>query len=236
MAFLSAGCGAQATQPVATATRTVPTLRATPAPSPLPVTPTASQTPPPGPRSFTEEFRAQPNYWDFLGVDNGQPFAAPSVQDGFLVFDLNASNQWAYGIYAGHEYGDVTVKAQLQNRTVGDGAAGLICRYDAKKGWYEFNVFADRSYELLYGQWLAEGIARYAPLYQGESDSIQSDENQVGLDCQGNELTPFVNGTQLRTWPELKFGLSGGKVGLAVSSFEDVPFTIAFDWLKVEEP
>ncbi len=232
----SAGCGAGPTQPAPTATRTIPTLGATPMPSPVPLTPTATRTPPPGPRAFTEEFSSTLNYWSFLEVDNGQPFAGPRIQDGFLVFELNSSNQWAYGVYGGHDYGDVTVTAQLQSRTAGDGAAGLICRYDASKGWYEFNIYADRSYELLYGQWLAQGVARYAPLYQGDSDAIQSDENQIGLDCQGSQLTPFVNGTQLRTWPELKFALAGGKIGVAVSSFEDVPFTIAFDWLKVEEP
>ncbi len=205
-------------------------------PTPVPTVPTPTLTPAPAPLFFTEQFRVTPPYWDFLQVDNGQPFAEPGVQDGFLVFDLAATNQWAYGLYEGHDYADVTVETQSQYRTLGDGAVGLVCRYDLTKGWYEFNIYADRTYELLYGQWLTPGVARYTPLYHGESEKIQSDENRIGLRCQGNALTPFVNGTQLRTWTELKFGLAEGKAGLAVSSFEDAPFTIAFDWIKVSEP
>jgi hypothetical protein len=236
LAAACAACSAQI-QPTSTATAAVPTLAqatATPSAAPTRVRPTL--TPTPGPRAFTEDFRSNPPYWSYLQVDNGQVFNAPSVQDGFLVFDLAAPDQWAYAIYSGHDYWDVTVKAQAQYRTPGDGAVGLVCRYDLMKGWYELDVYADRTYALLYGQWLTNGVARYTPLYQGESEKIQSDANEIGLQCDGNVLTPIINGTALRAWPELKFGLIMGKAGLAVSSFADAPFTVGFDWAKVGEP
>ncbi len=65
---------------------------------------------------------------------------------------------------------------------------------------------------------------------------MRADENDIGLECRGNSLAPSINGQQLRQWQELKFGLKQGKVGLTVSSFEDVPLTIAFDSVKVSEP
>ncbi len=232
-----AACSSVRTPSTPTSTAAIPTLaHVMPSSSPVTTAIRPTQTPTPGPRVFTEDFRSSPSYWTYLQVDDGRTLAIPSVQDGFLVFDLPSADQWAYAIYSGHDYWDVTVQAQTQFRTSGDGAVGLVCRYDLMKGWYELNVYADRTYALLYGQWLTNGVARYTPLYQGEAEQIQSDENQIGLHCAGNVLTPFINGTQLRSWPELKFNLIMGKVGLSVSSFADSPFIVGFDWAKVNEP
>ncbi len=234
---LCAACSPQATTPAASPTgEATPRASATAAASPTATRVRPTQTPAPGPREFNEDFRANPPYWTYLQAGNEQQGDTPRVQDGFLVFDLPAPEQWAYAIYSGHDYWDVTVKAMAQYRTPGDGAIGLICRYDTIKGWYELSVFADQTYALLYGQWLTNGVANYTPLYQGKSEKIQSDENELGLRCQDSSLTPFINGTQLRTWQENKFSLTMGKVGLAVSSFADSPFTVGFDWAKVTEP
>jgi hypothetical protein len=90
---------------------------------------------------------------------------------------------------------------------------------------------------LLYGQWLASGLARYDPLYRGSSEKILTGAaNRIGLLCQAGVLTPFVNGVQLRKWDERKYGLTGGGIGLSASSFEDLPAAAAVDWLQVSEP
>lgn len=233
---LCTGCSAQATPtPTASAVAT-PLASATAAPSPTPTRLRPTQTPAPGPRSFTQDFRSNPLYWTYLHVENGSAVPEPRIEDGFLAFDLAQPNDWAYAIYTGHDYWDVTISAHAQYRTSGDGAIGLVCRYNETKGWYELSVFADQTYVLLFGQWLTNGVARYTPLYQGKSEKIQTDENEIGLGCQGKALTPFINGTHLRTWQENKFGLLSGKVGLAVSSFSDAPFTVGFDWVKLAEP
>ncbi len=235
---LLTGCAGQASLPTPSPTGAAATALPsfTQASTSTPKTPTPSATPPPAPRSFTEQFTAQPSYWTFLQINNGQPFPGPAVRNGFLAFDLSAPDQWAYALYTGHKYTDVTVSADVQFRTAGDGAAGLVCRYDPQAGWYELSVYADKTYELLFGQWLATGVARYMPIYQGQSDAIGPDTDELTLQCQKNMLTISVNGTQLRSWQELKYGLQQGQVGLAASSFQDVPFTAAFDWLKVSEP
>ncbi len=237
LAACSVGCGPQKVDVTPAPSHAPATAVPTGTPSPVPASPTATQTLRPAPTVFTEEFVAKPSYWSFLQIDNGQSFAGPSLRDGFLVFDLTAANQWAYAIYGGHTYANAMVEAQVQDRTGGgDGATGLICRYDEQQGWYEFNIYSDQTYQLLFGQWLAQGVARYTPMYQSTSEQIQIGSNQISLTCQGNALTPFINGVQLRTWQDLKFGLKTGKVGLAASSFEDAPFTAAFDWVKVSLP
>lgn len=236
LAISSASCAAPTPQPTLTLSHPTATRSATPASTATSAVPSATATVPPAPRFFTEEFNAKPAYWSFLQVDNGQAALSPGTRDGFLVFDLPSPNEWAYAMYGGNNYTDVTVEAETQFRTDGDGSVGLVCRYDEQAGWYEFNIYADHTYQLLFGQWLAQGVARYTPLYQATSDQIQADTNQIGLRCQGNALTPFINGVQTRTWQELKYGLQSGKVGLAASSFEDSPFTVAFDWARVTEP
>ncbi len=216
-------------QPVSTAT-TAPARTLTPQSSAVPPTPL------PVPRDFSEPFSSSPAYWHFLQVDNSQPYAAPVVQDGFLVFTLSTATQWAYGLYSGAHYTDVRIEAEIQSRTTGDGSAGVVCRYDEKKGWYEFNIFEDQTYQLLFGQWLAPGVARYTPLYQGKSQAIDSETNRIGLLCGGTTLEPFINGAPMRAWPELRFGLQQGEVGLSAASFADAPFIIAVDWAAVSEP
>ena len=241
LALCASACGAATGQAPALANPTHPsaaTAASATASGPTP-TAAASPVPPtesPAPRDFSEPFSGNPKYWAFVEVDNGQPYTKPAVQDGFLVYGLPAANQWAYGLYTGAHYTNVRIETEVQSRTTGDGALGLVCRYDEKNGWYEFNIFADQTYQLLFGQWLAPGVARYTPLYHGESPAIHSDTNQIALDCAGNTLAPFINGAPVKQWPELRFRLERGEVGVSVSSFTDAPFSAAFDWVKVSEP
>lgn len=212
----------------------VPLVQSTATLTPPPPSPTVTLAP--APRDFTEEFEGSLPYWAFLQVDNGVPFSGPSVEAGYLVFDLGSSNQWAYALYGGPDYTDIRLDAKVEVRAGNDGAVGLVCRYSEKSGWYEFNVYSDQTYTLLSGQWLTPGVARYTPLFKGYSGKVLAGTNQLGLLCQGNVLTPYINGVQMRQWQEQKVGLQQGTIGISVSSFQDVPFTAAFDWVKVSEP
>jgi hypothetical protein len=239
--MLAAACRGPSAGSVATASPTAappPTFTTTPTPQPSPVPPSASPSPspPPASRVFTEEFTTASPYWQYLQVDTGAAPPNPKVDGGFLVLDLPSPNQWMYGIYEPFEYADVRIDVAVQVRRGGNAVPGLVCRYDEKRGWYEFDVLDDQTYVLLYGQWLAEGVAQYMPLVQAQSEKIVAGENELGLLCQGDVLTPFVNGTQLRRRQESTYGLTGGKVGIAVASFEQAPAQIAFDWVRVSLP
>ncbi len=212
----------------------MPSATVSPSPSPVPATPTAVLGPPP--LAFNEQFDASLPYWTFQQVDNGHPAADPNVENGFLVFDLTGPDQWIYALYDVPTYADVRVDAQTDLPAAGTGAFGIVCRYSDEQGWYEFNVYTDKTYVLLFGQWLAQGVARYTPLFRNGSDKIKADANEIGLLCQGNTLTPFINGVQMRSWQENKFGLKTGKIGISAASFGSGPFTVAYDSLKVSEP
>ncbi len=194
-----------------------------------------TSTPAPAPRTFQEDFQGGLGQWSFLQVDNGSTAPDPRLSAGYLRFDLTGTNQWLYALYAPHNYTDVRVDASIAFGS-GNNAAGVVCRYSKANGWYEFNIYPDQTYVLLYGQWLAPGVARYTPLFRSSSEKIRADENDIGLLCQGNVLTPFINGVQLRQRPENTFGLTNGQVGLSAASFETAPISILVDWVKVAEP
>ncbi len=88
----------------------------------------------------------------------------------------------------------------------------------------------------MYGQWLSPCIARYMPLHITGSQKIKTGANQIGLVCQGDALTPYINNVRMITYEDNKVGLKDGNVGLTASSFSDAPFVAAFDWVKVSEP
>jgi hypothetical protein len=211
-----------------------PVPPASPSPSATPAAPTEALAP--VPRLFTEQFDGILPYWTFEQIDNGQAASDPFARSGFLVFDLNGPNQWVYALYSEPAYTDIRVDAHADVLAGEGGAFGVVCRYGEEQGWYEFNIYADQTYELLFGQWLAQGMARYTPLVRGTSEKIKSDADQIGLLCEGSTLTPFINGVQMRSWQDNRFGLKEGKIGLSAASFESVPFTIGFDWFKGSEP
>jgi hypothetical protein len=155
---------------------------------------------------------------------------------GSLRLSLAAANLWALAVYEPHTYTDVRVDAQVDLGTSGEGAAGLICRHDPAAGWYEFNIYADHTYAVLFGQWLAEGVARYTPLVVSESEAIRPGANEIGLACEGDVLTPYINGVQIRRRKETVHVLHKGQIGVSAASFETAPLVIVVDWVRVGNP
>jgi hypothetical protein len=158
------------------------------------------------------------------------------VQAGTLRIQLAGPDQWAYAVYAGQQYEDVRVDAIVDFGSAVGSSAGVICRYDPGLGWYEFDIYPDRSYSIFLGQWLADGIARYTPLVVSQSDQILPAMNEIGLLCQDNILTPYVNSTQLRRRQESQHVLTAGQIGLSAASSEAGGTVISFDQVSVGEP
>lgn len=203
---------------------------------PSPVPPAATATLAPAPRMFTEEFDAGAPHWIFVQAGGGAQAPDASADTGSLRFNLIAPDQWAYALYDAHVYADVRLGARVEFGAGGRGSAGMICRYDQAAGWYEFNIFADRTYTLLFGQWLAEGVARYTPLVIAESEEIIPSGNEIGLVCEGDILTPYINGVQMRRRQETMHVLHEGRIGVSAASFEDSPLEISYDWISVGSP
>ena len=114
----------------------------------------------------------------------------------------------------------------------------MVCRYSDTEGWFEYNISTDGTYNLLYGKWLATGIAEYLPIVDGKSQEIKQsgDVQHIALTCADNVLHLSINGNIVRRTDVSTYRLTSGKIGLTTSSFENVPVVAVFDFITVNEP
>jgi hypothetical protein len=160
------------------------------------------------------------------------------MQDGALIVQLDSPYTWGYVIIGNETYEDVRIDASTQSRGSTPEAIGLMCRYGEQSGWYEFNVSGDGTYSVLYGQWLATDVARYTPIAIDTTVYLNPSgaDNAIGLTCEATNLWLYINGKLFRKLNETRFGLTEGKVGLSVSSFENTGVIGSFDSVRVSEP
>lgn len=232
----------QPATPVPVATLS-PTATVPPSPTPIPLTdtpqptPTLELSPTPLPRLFTNEFDSPLAGWSILQTGSD---AAPKVntENSTLILQMDTPFTWVYTIYDAQDYGDIRVDARFTNQGGSPAAIGLICRYSETDGWLEYNVYSDGTYSVLYGQWLANGIADYLPVLSSSSNAIlpSGSSQEIGLICSGTTLSLLIDQTIIRSVDVSRFELAGGKVGVNTSSFENIPVIAAFDWVKVSEP
>jgi hypothetical protein len=233
-----AACQSATPMPVATLAPTE-----TPSPSPVPPTdtplPTATpeSTTTPYPMFFTDEFDSLSAAWTTLQAGSD---AAPNVtaQDSRFTIQADSPYTWVYSLYEPQDYGNVRIDTKFVNNALSPASAGLICSYNDTAGWLEYNVTSDGSYNLLYGKWLASGVADYQPIVNGSSNAIPQSgmELQIGLICSGTTASLLINDTIVRNADVSRFALASGKVGVAVSSYENTPVIVSFDWFKVNQP
>jgi hypothetical protein len=228
----------------ATPTLVVPAV-ATPTLSPtaMPVTntpvPTATlePTPTPFPRLFTDEFDGSLASWVILQTGSD---VVPNVkaQNSSLMLQMDSPFLWAYAVFGAHDYGNVRVDARFANQGGSPASIGLLCRYSESDGWFEYNVSTDGTYNVLYGQWLATGIAEYLPVLSASSNAIQPSgtSQEIGLLCSDTILSLFIDQNLIRNVDVSRFELSQGKVGITAASFENTPVIAVFDWVRVSGP
>jgi len=240
--FLLAGCQSATLEPTpapsATSTRIIPTAEpATITPTIIP-SPTATVTPLPPERYFTEEFGLALAHWSTLYASGDFSRVEILNSDSTLTFELYDPITWIYAIYGPFEYESVHLETRVESRGSENNSMGLVCHYNEQDGWYEFNISNDGTYAVIYGQWLAEGVANYTPIITDTSEQIETGNavNEIGLDCYENILQLYVNGKVIRSLNVERFGLTSGKVGLALASFEEAPVILSYDWVKVSEP
>jgi hypothetical protein len=219
-------------------TRTLPASQ-----TPVPVTDTPQPTltpeatPTPFPRFFTDEFNGSLAGWVILQAGSE---AVPNIknENSALTLQMDSPYTWVYAVFGAQDYDNVRVETHFANQAGSPASIGLICRYSETDGWFEYNVSTDGTYSVLYGKWLASGIADYFPILSGSSNAIQPSgtSQEIGLVCSDTILSLYIDQTLIRNIDASRYELSGGKVGIAASSFENTPVIATFDWVKVSEP
>ena len=89
----------------------------------------------------------------------------------------------------------------------------MICDYSESNGWYEFNLASDGTYNVLFGQWLAQGIAQYTPIATDTTEYLKPGNlnYEIGLTCQENILLLYINGKLFRKLDVTRYGLTEGR-------------------------
>ena len=217
------------------------TLTIAPPTQPEPATATATLPPAPTltatliPLYFTDDFDAtDTTAWTSFQT-GGETLPTLRIENGLLRFDLSSPNSWYYAVHSSHDYEDVNVAAKFDGPP--SGSTGLICRY-SESGWYEFNISSDGTYNVLFGQLLGEGIANYLPIASDPTEYLTPGlmDYEIGLVCQENFLSLFINGKLFRKLDVTRFALSEGKAGVSTASFKDVPAIVTLDWFRVSAP
>ena len=230
------------TATVAPTSTPLPLSTETPLPTSIPVTDTPAPTatlafsPTPLPRFFTNEFDVPIEGWSILQA--GSDFV-PNIktENSTLILQTDSPYSWAYAIYGPENYANVYIETKFENRGGSPSSVGLVCRYSEENGWFEYNVTTDGTYNLLYGQWLATGVADYLPITDGASNLVQPSgaPQQISLLCLDTALTLSINGTVVRNLDVARYELTEGKVGITTASYENTPIIVALDWVKVSE-
>jgi hypothetical protein len=223
----------------APATAAPPAATAPPVPTVIP--PTAT---PETQQFFTEEFDKDLKYWPAFLIDGNNSVLQGSASVGSLLkaeagalkFDLSQPYLWVYATYDPFDYKDVRVDARVENRGTNDNNISLICRYTKDHGWYEFNIANNGLYWIYNAIPKASGAVSYREVASGGSNMIKQglEVNEYGIICNGNSLTLFINGKLTKEVKDAE--LSSGKVGLSVSSFNQSPVKVDFDWVKISQP
>lgn len=237
---LSTACQSSMPTPVAPLS---PTVTLPPSPTPVPVTdtpvptPTIEPSPTPLPRFFTYEFDSSLAGWVILQAGSD---AVPNVntENSNLILQMDSPYNWVYVLYGPQDYADVHIDTRFENRAGSPASIGLICRYNEVAGWFEYNVSTDGTYNVLYGHWLANGIADYLPILSASSGMIgpSGTAQEIGLTCSSTTLELYIDQQNIRNVDVSRYELLQGKIGLTASSFENTPIIAAFDWVKVSEP
>lgn len=232
-------------------TQPVQVLPTQPPPEPTEVPPTEAPLPteePPAPEPqaqqfFTEEFdNPLTADWDILTV-TGSADADPDkvtveANDGKLVWDFDSEYLYYYIFYNAFDYENVRLDVRADNRGRNNNSISLICRYNPDVGWYEFNIANSGVYDILYGEVKSNGDIAYNTIANGGSLAIKQgmEVNEYGIACDDNELSLYINGDEVTSIKENRYGLRSGQVGVSVSSFNVLPILIEMDWIQISEP
>lgn len=180
--------------------------------------------------------------WDILtvtGSDESDPDKVTvEAEDGNLVWDFDSEYVYYYIFYNAFDYEDVKLEVRADNRGRNNNSISLICRYDPDVGWYEFNIANNGLYDILYAEVQSNGDISYSRIANGGSNAINQgmDINEYTITCEDENLGLEINGDEVITVPERRYGLGSGQVGVSVSSFNVLPIRIEMDWIRVSEP
>lgn len=210
-----------------------PTIAPTEAPTEaVPTAETASQ----AQDFYTEEFEGDydPDNWSSFTLGSGDDGnLVIEQQDDHLLFDLGDEDLYVYYMYAPYTYDNVSVTLNAENRGRNNNNVSLVCRMNQEgTQWYEFSVESG-------GVWYLYAVdGKYNVLDNGGTNALKQgrEVNEYRLDCNGDEITMYINGKKIKTVQDTRFLFDEGFVGFNISSLNVLPITVEVNWFKIAQP
>jgi serine protease Do len=186
---------------------------------------------------YTEEFGANynPDNWGVFTLGSGSnKDLVIQQQEDYLQFDLGDKDLYVYYAYNPYIYQDVSLTLNAENRGRNNNNISLVCRMNEDQTqWYEFSVASNGLWYLF-----AFDNGKYNTMDNGGTNAIKQgkDVNEYKMECVGNEITMYINGTELKTFKDTTYSYDKGQVGFNISSLNVLPVTVNVNWFDIAQP
>jgi hypothetical protein len=150
-----------------------------------------------------------------------------------MLFDLGDKNLYVYYMYNPYTYEDVSISLNAENRGRNNNNVSLVCRMnDDGTQWYEFSVESG-------GVWYLYAVdGKYNIIDNGGTNALKQGKevNEYQMTCKGDQITLYVNGTQIKSVRDSTYGFNEGRVGFNISSLNVLPITVNVNWFDIAQP
>ena len=188
------------------------------------------------PAFFTEEFEGDfvSDNWEYFALGSGSDSKLViQPEDDHMLFDLGDQDLYIYYMYNPYSYEDVSISLNAENRGRNNNNVSLVCRMnDEGTQWYEFSVESG-------GVWYLYAVdGKYNILDNGGTNSLHQgrEVNEYQMVCEGEQITLYVNGTEIKTVRDTTYGFNEGRVGFNISSLNVLPITVEVNWFDIAQP
>ena len=187
---------------------------------------------------FEEEFDSELTGWSTVVTSGDVDLLDLQTKNGALVFDIGDQNLTAFSFFQTSIYKNVWIDLRVTNRGGTEHAVNIVCRYNKEEGWYQFQIFNSGLFNLYYMSWDDNLKPEPILLAKGVSDAMRfaPASNDLSVICNGRALSLYVNGKLAVSYEENQYVLPAGQIGIGVSSFDEIPVVVQFDWMKLETP
>jgi len=185
---------------------------------------------------FTEEF--DPGFvvdnWQYFVLGTGSDSKLVIQQeDDHMLFDLGDEDLYVYYMYNPYSYEDLSIRLSAENRGRNNNNVSLVCRMnDEGTEWYEFSVESG-------GVWYLYAVnGKYNILDNGGTNALRQgrEVNEYQMVCDGDQITLYVNGTEIKSVRDSTYGFNEGRVGFNISSLNVLPITVEVNWFDIAQP
>ncbi len=200
-------------------------------PVPLTPAPTKLPTPTPDPSNYLyfDNFTDPNSGWAEGEFENAE---YAYTQGSYTIKAISKEMmQWST---AGQTFDDATIEVdatQVDGPANDNTSYGILCRVQENGDGYALRISADGYYSIFLASDEFSALIDWT-----ESPFIRqgNQANQIKAICKGSSLSLYVNGEFLGSAED--FTYSSGDVGLAVTTYEELPVKIQFDLFRVSTP